>query len=94
MSRADFVDQVAKKGDMTKAEAKRAVDLVLGEIEEGLKTAKVAGSYTIGGFGVFSVQERAARTGRNPRTGEEITIGASRSLKFKPAKALRDAAGC
>ena len=94
MSKAAFIDQVAKKGKLSRAEAKRAVELVLGEIESGLKASRKDGKYTIGTFGTFSVVKRAARKGRNPRTGEPIKIKASKSLRFKAASTLRSAAGC
>ena len=69
MSRAIFIENVAKKGKLSKAEAKRTVDLVLGEIEAGLKKSKKAGRYTIGNFGTFSIVKRKGRKGRNPQTG-------------------------
>ncbi|MFP3944914.1 MAG: HU family DNA-binding protein [Alphaproteobacteria bacterium] len=94
MSKAAFIEQVAKRGDMSKSEAKRVVELVFGEVEAGLKTAKKTGKYTIGTFGTFSVNKRAARKGRNPRTGEPIKIKASRTLRFKPSTNLKKAAGC
>ena len=72
MSRAIFIENVAKKGKLSKAEAKRTVDLVLGEIEAGLKKSKKAGRYTIGNFGTFSIVKRKGRKGRNPQTGEAI----------------------
>ena len=74
MSRAIFIENVAKKGKLSKAEAKRTVDLVLGEIEAGLKKSKKAGRYTIGNFGTFSIVKRKGRKGRNPQTGEAIRI--------------------
>ena len=94
MSKAEFIERVAKKGKMSKAEAKRAVDLVFGEIESGLKSSKKAGKFTIGTLGTFSITKRKARMGRNPRTGESIKIKASKSLRFKPAMNLKKAAGC
>lgn len=94
MSKAEFIDRVASAGDMSNAEAKRVVELVFGEIEAGLKKSKKDGKYTIGTFGTFTVSKRAARKGRNPRTGEEIKIKASKSLRFKPSSALKSAAGC
>ena len=93
MSKADFIEAVAKRGDMSKAEAKRAVELVLGEIEGGLKGAKKEGKYTIGTFGTFTISKRAARKGRNPRTGEAIKIKASKTLRFRPSTQLKKAAG-
>ena len=94
MSKADFIERVAASGDLSKAEAKRVVELVFGEIEAGLKGAKKEGKYTIGTFGTFAVSKRKARTGRNPRTGEEIKIKASKTLRFRPAAQLKAAAGC
>ena len=94
MSKADFVERVADAGDLSKAEAKRAVELVFGQIEAGLKASKKEGKYTIGTFGTFSVSKRKARMGRNPRTGEAIKIKASKTLRFRPASQLKDAAGC
>ena len=94
MSKAALIERVAKKGKLSKAEAGRTVDLVMGEIFAGLKAAKKVGKYTIGTFGTFTVTKRKARKGRNPQTGEEIKIKASKVLKFKPAAQLKKAAGC
>ena len=93
MSKAEFIANVAKAGDMSTAEAKRTVELVFGEIERGLKKSKKEGKYTIGTLGTFTITKRAARKGRNPQTGEEIKIKASKSLRFRPAANLRAAAG-
>ncbi len=94
MSKADFIERVADAGDLSKAEAKRAVELVFGEIEAGLAASKKEGKYTIGTFGTFAVSKRKARKGRNPRTGEEIKIKASKTLRFRPSSQLKAAAGC
>jgi|KBSMisStandDraft_5_1062788.scaffolds.fasta_scaffold309401_2 DNA-binding protein HU-beta len=94
MSKTDFVEAVAKQGKISKADAKRAVEMVLGTMETGLKGVKNGGKYQIGTFGSFRVSKRAARTGRNPRTGEPIKIKASKSLRFKPSSQLKKAAGC
>lgn len=94
MSKADFIKNVAKKGNITVAEAKRHVELVFETIEAGLKSAKSNGTYQIGTFGTFRISKRGARMGRNPKTGESIRIKASRSLRFKPAAQLKEAAGC
>ncbi len=94
MSKAEFIENVAKAGDLSNAEAKRVVELVFGQIEAGLKKSKKEMKYTIGTFGTFTITKRAARKGRNPRTGEEIKIKASKSLRFKPSSALKEAAGC
>ncbi len=93
MSRAEFIEQVAKRGKVSKAEAKRQIDLVLESIEAGLKGKKGSGKFTVGNFGTFTIGKRAARTGRNPRTGEPITIKASKTLRFKAASQLKKAAG-
>ena len=93
MSRAAFIENVAKKGNISKAESKRVVDLVLGEIESGLKKSKKKGRYTIGNFGTLTITKRPARKGRNPQTGETIRIKASKALKFRPSAALKRAAG-
>ncbi len=94
MSKAEFIESVAVAGDMSNAEAKRVVELVFGQIEAGLKKHKKEAKFTIGTFGTFTINKRAARKGRNPRTGEEIKIKASKSLRFKPATSLKSAAGC
>ncbi|WP_375205597.1 HU family DNA-binding protein [Hyphococcus sp.] len=94
MSKAEFIAHVAQAGDLTNAEAKRMVELVFGEIENGLKRARKDGKYTIGTFGTFTISKRPTRTGRNPRTGEPIQIKASKSLRFRPSSTLKDAAGC
>ncbi len=94
MSKSDFIDRVAKKGKLSKAEAKRAVELVFGQIEAGLKSSKKSARYQIGTLGTFKISNRAARVGRNPRTGETIQIKASKSLRFKPSMNLKKAAGC
>lgn len=94
MSKAEFIERVAGKGKVSRAEAKRMVDLVFGEIEAGLKRSKKDGRYTIGTLGTFAVVKRKARTGRNPQTGEAIKIKASKSLRFRPSSNLKKAAGC
>ncbi|MCP5433187.1 MAG: HU family DNA-binding protein [Alphaproteobacteria bacterium] len=93
MSKADFIERVAKSGNLSKADAKRAVELVFGAVETGIKEAKKDGKFTIGTFGTFAVSKRPPRKGRNPRTGEAIKIKASKTLRFKPATNLKKAAG-
>lgn len=78
---------------MSQAEAREMVNLVLGEIKGELKNARKTGRFTVGTFGTFIITKRAARKGRNPATGEEITIKASKGLRFKPAAQLKRAAG-
>lgn len=79
---------VAEAADISKAAAGRAVDAVFDGITGSLKGGD---SVTLVGFGTFSISDRAARSGRNPRTGETIQIKASRMPKFKAGKALKDA---
>ncbi len=88
MNKAELIDSVAEAADLSKASAARAVDAVTDAIAEALKKDD---QVTIVGFGTFSVRKRAARSGRNPRTGETINIKASNVPGFKPGKALKDA---
>ena len=88
MNKADLIDAVADSADLSKADATRAVDAVLDSITSALKQGN---SVSLVGFGTFSVKHRAARTGRNPRTGEEMKIPASNQPKFKAGKGLKDA---
>src|SRR5258706_14363459 len=94
MSKADFIQAVAKEGKVSKADAKRSVELVFDAIASSLKGVKGGGRLQIGTFGTFVTSKRAARMGRNPRTGESIKIKASKSLRFKPSAQLKKAAGC
>jgi len=94
MSKANFIQAVAKEGKVSKADAKRAVELVFDSIATSLKGVKGGGRLQIGTFGTFVTSKRAARMGRNPRTGEAIKIKASKSLRFKPSAQLKKAAGC
>jgi DNA-binding protein HU-beta len=94
MSKADFIVAVAKQGKVSKADAKRAIELVFGTVEAGLKGLKAGGKFQIGTFGTFITSKRGARIGRNPRTGEAIKVRASKSLRFKPSSQLKKAAGC
>ena len=88
VNKAELIDLVAGKADISKSAASDAVDAVIDGIVSALKNDD---SVTFVGFGTFSVSERSARTGRNPRTGETIQIAASKSAKFKAGKALKDA---
>ncbi|MEL6359962.1 MAG: HU family DNA-binding protein [Pseudomonadota bacterium] len=94
MSKLEFIANVADAAGCSNADAKRMVEIVFGQIEEGLSEARENGKYTISSFGTFVVSERAARKGRHPQTGEEIDIAASKSLRFRPAASLKSAAGC
>ena len=88
MNKAELIDVVAAKTDLSKADAGRALEACLNAISEELKND---GSVALIGFGTFSVSHRAATTGRNPRTGEAIQIAASKNAKFKSGKGLKDA---
>ncbi|MGA9423264.1 MAG: HU family DNA-binding protein [Rhodanobacteraceae bacterium] len=88
MNKGDFVSAVADAADITKADAERAVEAVFKVIKKALKSGD---SVSLVGFGTFSVRKRAARTGRNPRTGDTIKIKASKVPGFKAGKALKDA---
>lgn len=88
MNKADFIGAVAEASGMTKADAQRAVDAVIDVVKDTLGKGE---SISLTGFGTFDVRERAARTGRNPRTGETIQIKASKNPAFKAGKALKDA---
>ncbi|CAN5684940.1 HU family DNA-binding protein [soil metagenome] len=88
MNKNDLVEAVASETSLSKADAGRAVDAVVAAITGALKRGD---SVSLIGFGTFDVRARAARTGRNPRTGEEIKIAASKNPAFKAGKALKDA---
>ncbi|HSD59922.1 MAG TPA: HU family DNA-binding protein [Burkholderiales bacterium] len=88
MNKQDLIEAVAKQADLSKASAGRAVDAAISSIRGALKKGQAV---SLVGFGTFSVGKRAARTGRNPRTGAEIKIRASKVAKFRAGKALKDA---
>lgn len=88
MNKAELIDAVADSADISKAAAGRAVDGAISAITKALRNGD---SVTLVGFGTFTVRNRQARTGRNPRTGEEISIKASKVPGFKAGKALKDA---
>ena len=88
MNKTDLADAVAQATDTSKADAANAVDAVLDTITDALKSGD---GVQLIGFGNFSVSDRAARQGRNPRTGETIQIAASKQPKFKAGKAQKDA---
>ena len=87
MNKGDLINEVAKVVS-TKKEAQEAVDCVLSSITKALKKGDTV---TLVGFGTFKVTKRKARKGRNPQTGEEIDIKASKAPKFTPGKALKEA---
>jgi DNA-binding protein HU-beta len=88
MNKTELVNQVAKTAELSQKEASKAVEAVFGTVLEALKKGD---KVQLIGFGNFEVRERAARTGRNPQTGEEIQIAAGKVPAFKPGKALKDA---
>ena len=88
MNKAELIDAVAADADLSKAAAGRALDAALEAITKALKKKDTV---TLVGFGTFSVRKRSARIGRNPKTGEEIKIKASKVPGFKAGKALKDA---
>ncbi|CAB1276562.1 HU family DNA-binding protein [Candidatus Nitrosacidococcus tergens] len=88
MNKTELIDAVAKKGDLKKTEAARVVDSIVEAITDTLSRGE---QVVLIGFGTFSVRDRAARTGRNPQTGEEIKIKASKNPVFKAGKTLKDA---
>lgn len=88
MNKSELIDTVAAKADLSKASASRAVDAAIQAISDSLAKGD---DVALVGFGTFSVRDRAARTGRNPKTGESIDIAAARIPQFKPGKALKDA---
>ena len=87
MNKTELIAKIAEAADIPKTTAGKALDAALGAITEAL----VAGdTVSLVGFGTFDVRDRAARTGRNPRTGEPIDIPASKSPGFKAGKALKE----
>lgn len=88
MNKNAIVDAVHNTLGTTKTQAEQAVDTVVDSIVNSLKKGD---EVSIAGLGIFSVKQRAARTARNPRTGESIQVAAMRVPKFRPAKALKDA---
>jgi len=88
LNKADLINHVSSTTDLSKASASDAVEAILSGITSTLSNGD---SVSLVGFGAFSVTERAARTARNPRTGEAIDVPASKAPKFKAGKALKDA---
>lgn len=87
MTKADLIDAMATRIDLPKTTAEKVVNLVFDDIIAALRSNE---KVNISGFGTFTVAERKARQGRNPKTGETIEIAASRAAKFKPGKVLKD----
>lgn len=87
MTKAELVDYVAEKADLTKADAARALEAVMEGVTAGLKES---GKVTLVGFGTFTAKEREAREGRNPQTGETVKIAARKAVTFKAGTALKE----
>ena len=92
MNKSELVEALAEKMDTTKADAQRTIDAIF-DTKDGVltETLKKGERVQITGFGTFETRKRKARTGRNPRTGEEIKIGPTISPSFRPGKALKEA---
>ena len=88
MNKTELIEHIANNADMPKAAAARALEATIDAVK---KTLKKGGTVSLVGFGTFTVGKRAARTGRNPRTGTAINIKAAKVPKFRPGKALKDA---
>jgi DNA-binding protein HU-beta len=88
MNKVDIVSKVQEVLGSTRADAERAVECVIECVQQGLNRGE---EVSIAGLGIFVAKPRSARTGRNPRTGEAITIPATRTPKFRAGKALKDA---
>ena len=88
MNKSELIEAIAQEADISKAAAGKALDGMVAAVTEALKSGDTV---TLVGFGTFYVGERAERKGRNPKTGEEITIAAAKSPKFRAGKALKDA---
>ncbi len=88
MNKSELIDAIADASELTKADAGRALDGFLGAVTEALSNGD---SVALVGFGTFAVKERAERKGRNPQTGDEITIKAAKIPSFKAGKSLKDA---
>jgi DNA-binding protein HU-beta len=87
VNKTELIDHIAKQAYISKAAAGRALEAIVGGIRGSLRKGN---SVTLVGFGTFTVGKRAARTGRNPRTGDSIKIKAAKVPKFRPGKALKD----
>jgi DNA-binding protein HU-beta len=90
MSKAVLVEKIAEKAKLTKVDAERALKAFISVVSESLKDGV---DVPLVGFGTFSIVDRAEREGRNPLTGEAITIAAKKVVKFKPGKTLKEEVG-
>ncbi len=87
MNKGQLIEEVAKKGKFTKREAKKAVELTLDTIKKNTKRGR---GVQLLGFGTFTVTKRKKRKGRNPQTGQEIMIPASKTVRFKAGKGFKE----
>ncbi len=88
MNKSELIEHIATQSDISKAAATRALESIIGAVKASLKKGN---SVSLVGFGTFAVTKRAARLGRNPRTGAALKIKAAKVPKFRPGKALKDA---
>lgn len=88
MTKAELISRIASEAEVKKSDAEKTLNTLIHSITEILQTK---GRLTLAGFGTFLVNERKEREGRNPQTGEPIKIAATRVVKFKPGKALKEA---
>ena len=88
MNKADLIEQIAQATEISKSAAERAIYALVGAVKSSLRKDETV---TLVGFGTFYAAKRKARTGRNPRTGEALSIQAARLPKFRAGKALKDA---
>ncbi len=88
MNKADLIEQIAQAAEISKSAAERSLDALVGAVKSSLRKDEMV---TLVGFGTFYAAKRAARTGRNPRTGAPLDIKAARLPKFRAGKALKDA---
>jgi DNA-binding protein HU-beta len=88
MNKTDLIDEIASRADLSKSQAQNALEATLDAIQEQVAQGN---KVSITGFGNFERRERAARTGRNPQTGEEMQVPASKAPAFKPGKSFKDA---
>jgi DNA-binding protein HU-beta len=88
MNKTELIEEIASRAELSKSQAQTALEATLDAIQEQVKQGN---KVSITGFGNFERRERAARTGRNPQTGEEMQVPASKAPAFKPGKAFKDA---
>jgi|TARA_R100001369_G_scaffold92509_1_gene138008 DNA-binding protein HU-beta len=88
VNKSELIEAIAASADIPKAAATRALDAMVESVTDSLKKGE---SVSLVGFGTFAIKERAARTGRNPQTGQPIQISAAKVPSFKAGKALKDA---